>query len=177
MGHRGCASGSVVTLDYRHAVYAGSFDPITLGHTAIVERALRIYDRVTVAIGVNPNKRGLFSRDERQQLIEASFASHPRVKVVAFEGLLIDFALSVEAGVLLRGLRLLTDFEHEFQLALGNRDLNADIETVFMMTEAEFVYVSSSLVKEIAMNGGDFSKYVPPPVRAALLEKYPRKPK
>lgn len=164
----------MVTLDYRHAVYAGSFDPITLGHTAIVERALRIYDRVTVAIGVNPNKRGLFSRDERHALIEASF-SNPRVQVVAFEGLLIDFALKIQAGVLLRGLRLLTDFEHEFQLALGNRDLNAQIETVFMMTEAEFVYVSSSLVKEIAMNGGDFSRYVPPPVRAALLEKYPKK--
>lgn len=166
----------MVQLDYRHAVYAGSFDPITLGHTAIVERALRIYDQVTVAIGVNPNKRGLFSREERQALIEASF-HNPRVKVVAFEGLLIDFAKSVQAGVLLRGLRLLTDFEHEFQLALGNRDLDSEIETVFMMTEAEFVYVSSSLVKEIAMNGGDFSKYVPQPVHAALLEKYPRKPR
>lgn len=164
----------MATLDYRHAVYAGSFDPITLGHTAIVERALRIYDRVTVAIGVNPNKRGLFSREERHALLEASF-SNPRVQVVAFEGLLIDFALKIQAGVLLRGLRLLTDFEHEFQLALGNRDLNSQIETVFMMTEAEFVYVSSSLVKEIAMNGGDFSRYVPPPVHAALLAKYPKK--
>lgn len=159
-------------LDYRHAIYAGSFDPITKGHTAIVERALRIYDKVTVAIGVNPNKRGLFDRNERQALIEASF-SHPKIEVVAFEGLLIDLARARGAGVLLRGLRLLTDFEHEFQLALGNRDLEPRVETVFMMTEADFVYVSSSLVKEIAMNGGDFSKYVPEPVRKALLLKFP----
>jgi len=163
-------------LDYRHAVYAGSFDPITKGHTAIVERALRIYDKVTVAIGVNPNKHGLFDRAERQALIQASLA-HPRVEVMAFEGLLIDFARARNAGVLLRGLRLLTDFEHEFQLALGNRDLAPDIETVFMMTEADFVYVSSSLVKEIAMNSGDFSRYVPDPVRVALLAKYPPKPR
>jgi pantetheine-phosphate adenylyltransferase len=160
--------------DYGHALYAGSFDPITLGHTAIIERALKIYPRVTVAIGVNPNKRGLFTLDERRALIEAS-VDRKRVEIVSFTGLVVDLARNIDAGVLLRGLRLLTDFEHEFQLALGNRDLAPEIETVFMMTASEYVYVSSSLVKEIAMNGGDSSKYVPPAVQAQLEAKFPRK--
>lgn len=163
---------SVTARDYRHAIYAGSFDPITLGHTAIIERAVKVYDRVTVAIGVNPNKRGLFSLEERRTLIESSVPKG--VEVLSFEGLLVDFAKRMNAGVLLRGLRLLTDFEHEFQLALGNRDLAPEIETVFMMTASEYVYVSSSLVKEIAMNGGDSSRYVPPAVHQALLAKFPR---
>lgn len=163
---------AMTSRDYRHAIYAGSFDPITLGHTAIIERAVRVYSRVTVAIGVNPNKRGLFALDERKKLIEASVPKG--VEVVSFEGLVIDFARKMNAGVLLRGLRLLTDFEHEFQLALGNRDLAPEIETVFMMTAAEYVYVSSSLVKEIAMNGGDSSRYVPPAVSQALIAKFQR---
>ena len=161
--------------DYRHAIYAGSFDPITLGHTAIIERATKVYQRVTVAIGVNPAKRGLFSLEERKQLIEASVGA-PSVEVVTFDGLLIEFARRIGAGVLLRGLRLLTDFEHEFQLALANRDLAPEVETIFMMTASEYVYVSSSLVKEIAMNGGDFSRYVPKAVGDALLAKYPKAP-
>lgn len=161
----------VTALDVRHAIYAGSFDPITLGHTAIVHRALHLYDRVTVAIGVNPQKRGFFSVEERQKLIEASLP--PAVKVVPFQGLLVDFARSLGAGVLIRGLRLLADFEHEFQLALANRNLAPDIETMFLMTEPEHVYVSSSLIKEIAMNGGDTARYVPPAVHRALLERVP----
>lgn len=161
-------------LDYRHAIYAGSFDPITLGHTAIIERALRVYDRVTVAIGSNPSKKGLFSLEERQKLIEASLSS-PRMEVVIFSGLLVDFAQQIGAGVLLRGLRLLADFEHEFQLALANRDLAPGLETVFMMTEPNHVYVSSSLVKEIAMNGGGVARFVPAAVQQALAAKYPPK--
>ncbi|MCC7381691.1 MAG: pantetheine-phosphate adenylyltransferase [Deltaproteobacteria bacterium] len=161
-------------LDYRHAIYAGSFDPITLGHTAIIERALRVYDRVTVAIGSNPSKKGLFSLEERQKLIEASLSA-PRMEVVIFNGLLVAFAQQIGAGVLLRGLRLLADFEHEFQLALANRDLAPGLETVFMMTEPNHVYVSSSLVKEIAMNGGGVGRFVPAAVQQALAAKYPSK--
>jgi len=164
-----CARG-VAGLDYSHAVYAGSFDPITLGHTAIIERAARVYRRVTVAVGVNVAKSGLFSLEERRELIERTL-THPNIDVTSFEGLLVDFARALGAGVLLRGLRMLTDFEHEFQLALGNRDLVPEMETVFMMTDHEYVYVSSSLVKEIASNGGDTSRYVPPAVQDALRKK------
>lgn len=158
-------------VDYRHAIYAGSFDPVTFGHTAIIERASRLYERVTVAIGINPHKKGLFSADERLAMLRAS-VSVPNVAFSSFNGLLIDYCQSIGAGVIVRGLRLLTDFEYEFQLGLANRDLAPSVETVYMMTAASHVYVSSSLVKEIAMNGGDFSRYVPAPVVSALRAKY-----
>jgi pantetheine-phosphate adenylyltransferase len=158
-------------VDYRHAVYAGSFDPVTLGHTAIIERAARLYQTVTVAIGVNPSKRGLFTFDERRTMLTGALAHLGNVSVSSFEGLLIQFCRSIGAGVIVRGLRLLTDFEYEFQLGLANRDLAPDIETVFMFTTSEHVYISSSLVKEIAQNGGDFSRYVPSGVAAALRSK------
>ena len=159
-------------LDYRHAVYAGSFDPITLGHTSIIERAVRLYDRVTVAVGVNVHKTSMFTVEQRVDFIERAVGSHPGLNVVAFEGLLVDFARESGAGVILRGLRMLTDFEGEFQLALGNRDLSANIETVFLMTDSEFVYVSSSLVKEIASNGGDISRYIPAPLLADVVARF-----
>lgn len=158
--------------DYRHAVYAGSFDPITLGHTAVIERASRLYDRVTVAIGANPDKQGLFEPTERRTLIEASTARLKNVDVEIFDGLLVNYCAGLGAGVLVRGLRLLTDFEYEFQLGLANRDLAPDIETVFLMTSAEHVYMSSSLVKQIAQNRGDVSHYVPAAVCAALEKKF-----
>lgn len=164
----------MVTMDYRHAVYAGSFDPITLGHTAIIERASRLFSKVTVAIGVNPKKRGLFDAEERKRMIAASLSHLGNVEVAAFEGLLIDYMRGIGAGVIVRGLRLMTDFEYEFQLGLANRDLAPDIETIFLLTESAHVYVSSSLVKEIAENGGDFSRYVPPAVHAALSARFPR---
>lgn len=159
--------------DYRHAVYAGSFDPVTLGHTAIVERAAKLYDRVTVAIGVNVAKHSLFTLEQRQTQITDALAHLPTIEVATFEGLLVDFARSIGAGVILRGLRMLTDFELEFQLALANRDLAQPIETVFLMTNAEHVYVSSSLIKEIASNGGQYDRYVPVGVAQALRAKYP----
>jgi pantetheine-phosphate adenylyltransferase len=158
--------------DHRHGVYAGSFDPVTVGHTSIIERAARMYARVTVAIGTNPSKKGLFALEERKLLIEQSLGPRSNVTVVIFQGLLVDFARSIGAGVLVRGLRLLTDFEHEFQLAIANRDLAPELETVFMLTESSHVHISSSLVKEIAMNGGDTSHYVSPAVRAALKAKF-----
>jgi len=165
------ASASVV--DYRHAVYAGSFDPVTFGHTAIIQRASRLYRDVTVAVGINPNKKGTFTFEERKELLEAALVGVGNAKVERFDGLLIDYCRSIGAGVIVRGLRVLTDFEYEFQLGLANRDLAPDIETVFMFTESAHVYISSSLVKEIAMNGGDFTRYVPAPVVAALKAKFP----
>ena len=164
-----------MAMDYRHAVYAGSFDPITLGHTAIIERAARLFARVTVAIGVNPKKRGLFDVELRKRMIRDSLHNLRNVEVAHFDGLLIDYLRSIGAGVIVRGLRLLTDFEYEFQLGLANRDLAPEIETLFMLTEAAHVYVSSSLVKEIAENGGDFSRYVPSAVQAELSARFPRK--
>lgn len=155
-------------MDVRHAVYAGTFDPVTLGHTAIIERASRLYERVTVAIGVNPSKQTLFNSDQRKDLLERSLQDLPNITVESFEGLLIQFCQRIGAGVIVRGMRLLTDFEYEFQLGLANRDLAPEVETVYLFTEAEHVYVSSSLVKEIAANGGDASRYVPPAVWEAL---------
>lgn len=165
---------AVSTVDYRHAVYAGSFDPITHGHTAIIERALKLYDKVTVAIGVNVAKKALFTPDERIEHIRTAVGDQSGLEVVSFGGLLIDLTRSTGAGVILRGLRMLTDFELEFQLALANRDLAGEVETVFLMTDHAHVYISSSLVKEIAVNGGAFENYVPPNVATALLAKYPR---
>lgn len=162
-------------MNYRHAVYAGSFDPVTYGHTAIIERAARLFTTVTVAIGANPNKHGLFTVDERLGLLRDALGESPNVKFESFEGLLIHYCQRIGAGVIVRGMRLLTDFEYEFQLGLANRDLASEVETVYLFTEAEHVYISSSLVKEIAMNGGDASMYVPPPVWAALQERFQRR--
>lgn len=159
-------------VDYHHAIYAGSFDPVTLGHTAIIERAAKLYAKVTVALGVNPNKTGLFSFDERIELLSAGLAHVKNVEIDRFEGLLIDYCKSKSAGVIVRGLRMLTDFEYEFQLGLANRDLAPEIETDFLFTASEHVYISSSLVKEIAQNGGDVGRYVPPAVLQALKAKY-----
>lgn len=162
-------------LDYRHAVYAGSFDPITLGHTAIIERASRLYEQVTLAIGFNPKKAssGLFTVEERLALLRHSVKHLPNVHVEAFSGLLIHFCTSIGAGVIVRGLRVLTDFEYEFQLGLANRDLEPRIETTFLLTEHEHVYISSSLVKEIAANQGEVRQYVSEEVATALERKYP----
>ncbi|MCB9646968.1 MAG: pantetheine-phosphate adenylyltransferase [Deltaproteobacteria bacterium] len=159
-------------VDYRHAVYAGSFDPATFGHTAIIERASRLYERVTVAVGVNPKKEGLFTPEERCRLLKESLAKLPNVEVDSFQGLLIDYCKRTEAGVIVRGLRLLTDFEYEFQLGLANREIAGEIETVFLLTEHKYVWVSSSLVKEIASNGGDVTRYVPAPMVKALTAKF-----
>ena len=157
--------------NYRHAVYAGSFDPITLGHTAIVERAAKLYEKVTVAIGVNVNKSPMFTAEERLEMTKATLAHLPNVDVQSFEGLLVNYTRSIGAGIILRGLRMLTDFELEFQLALANRDLDSGIETSFLMANQEHVFVSSSLIKEIALNGGSYEKFVSEPVRKRLETK------
>jgi pantetheine-phosphate adenylyltransferase len=165
---------TVSTPNYSHAVYAGSFDPITLGHTAIVQRAAKLYDKITVAIGINVHKSPLFSAEQRLEMTAATLSDLNNVHVETFEGLLVNYAHVSGAGIILRGLRMLTDFELEFQLALANRDLNANIETVFLMANQEHVFVSSSLVKEIASNGGAYERYVSEPVRKQMATKFTR---
>ncbi len=153
------------------AIYPGSFDPITNGHLDIIQRAARVFDGVTVLVARNPNKRGMFTVEERKQLILESCAN-PAVEVDDFQGLLVDYAQRSGARVLIRGLRAVADFEFEGQMANMNRHLYPDIETFFMMTSANNFYVSSSLVREVAKLGGDIGELVPPPVSRALALKF-----
>jgi len=150
------------------AVYPGSFDPVTFGHLDIIERGSRIFPRVVVAILKNPQKRPLLPLAHRRRLLRAAVRPWANVEVDAFSGLLVDYARSRGAGVLVRGLRAVSDFEYEFQMALMNRRLDGSIETVFMMPREDFAYVSSGLVKEVAALGGDISGLVPPAVARAL---------
>lgn len=154
---------------FRTAVYPGSFDPPTLGHLDMIERAAGIFDRLTVAIGVNSHKRSLLSRDERLAALEGMCAHLPNVDVAAFEGLLVEFVRSRDSRCVVRGLRATTDFEYEFQMALVNRRLAGEIETVFLMTSPAHSYLSSSLVREVATLKGDVSGMVPGAV-APILE-------
>jgi pantetheine-phosphate adenylyltransferase len=156
----------------RIAVYPGTFDPITNGHVYILQGALKIFDRVIVAIAENVRKSPLFSLDERRRLIASAVDRDDRVQVDAFQGLLVDYVRSQGASAVIRGLRALADFEYEFQAAHMNRHLAPEVETVFLMTSQESFYVSSSLVKEVALMGGDVSRMVPPAVVVALGRKY-----
>jgi pantetheine-phosphate adenylyltransferase len=153
----------------RIAVYAGSFDPITSGHLDLVRRATGLFDEVVLAIGNNPAKRYLLSTETRRSVLEACTADLNNVSVDVFSGLLIDYCKTRGAGFILRGLRAVTDFEFEFQIGLANMDMSPDIETVFLLTEPRNIFISSSLVKEIASNGGDVSKYLPAPAHSALM--------
>jgi pantetheine-phosphate adenylyltransferase len=154
------------------AIYPGSFDPITNGHWDIMRRALGLFDRVIVALAVNVNKRPLFSLATRMRLIRDVVGNNPRVDVEAFHGLLVDFARSRGARFLIRGLRAVADFEYEFQFAHMNRQLAPDIETIFLPTNEENFYVSSSLVREVGMMGGDVSRLVPKATLATLKKKF-----
>lgn len=157
------------------AVYAGSFDPATLGHLDLIERAAALFDNVIVAIGVHPTKHPLFSAEERKALIQ-SIASHiPNVVVDSFDGLLIEYCASKNASVIVRGLRVTTDFEYELQIAHANADLRPQIDTIFLPTRTKHGFVSASLVREIASHGGDVSRYAPAVVCDALKKKF--KPK
>jgi pantetheine-phosphate adenylyltransferase len=157
------------------AVYAGSFDPATLGHLDLIERAAALFDNVIVAIGVHPTKHPLFSADERKELIQ-SIASHiPNVVVDSFDGLLIEYCAAKNASVIVRGLRVTTDFEYELQIAHANADLRPQIDTIFLPTRTKHGFVSASLVREIASHGGDVSRYAPAVVCEALKNKF--KPK
>ena len=157
------------------AVYAGSFDPATLGHLDLIERAAALFDNVIVAIGVHPTKSPLFSADERKELI-VSIASHiPNVVVDSFDGLLIEYCASKDASVIVRGLRVTTDFEYELQIAHANADLRPNIDTIFLPTRTKHGFVSASLVREIASHGGDVSRYAPKVVCEALVKKFAKK--
>ena len=153
------------------AVYPGTFDPITNGHVDILRRSLKIFDRVVVALADNVRKTPLFSLGERQTMITVALGGEPRLEVDAFQGLLAEYCRKRGATVVIRGLRALADFEYEFQSAHMNRRLAPDVETMFLMTGEESFYVSSSLVKEVALMGGDVSRMVPPGVAAALAQK------
>lgn len=145
-------------LDPRHAVYAGSFDPITLGHLDIIRRGARMFDRLTVAIGVNPDKRPLFSPEERVEMISGIVRDLPNVQVTAFEGLTVDFVRRSGAAVMLRGLRTLTDIEAEFTMTLANRAIAGEIETAFLMASEKYSHISSTLIKQIARFSDDSSR-------------------
>ena len=153
------------------AVYPGTFDPITNGHVDILRRSLKIFDRVVVALAENVRKTPLFSLAQRHAFITEALGGDPRLEVDAFQGLLAEYCRKRGANVVIRGLRALADFEYEFQSAHMNRRLAPDVETLFLMTGEESFYVSSSLVKEVALMGGDVSRMVPPGVAAALTEK------
>ena len=153
------------------AVYPGTFDPITNGHVDILRRSLKIFDRVVVALAENVRKAPLFSTEERHKMIADALGRDARLEVDAFQGLLADYCRRRGAAVVIRGLRALADFEYEFQSAHMNRRLAPDVETLFLMTGEESFYVSSSLVKEVALMGGDVSGLVPAGVVAALAEK------
>jgi pantetheine-phosphate adenylyltransferase len=153
------------------AVYPGTFDPITNGHVDILKRSLKLFDRVVVAVAENVRKTPLFTLDERRAMITEALGRDARLEVDAFQGLLAAYCQRKGASVVIRGLRAVADFEYEFQLAHMNRRLAPDVETLFLMTGEESFYVSSSLVKEVALMGGDVSRMVPPGVAAALNEK------
>jgi pantetheine-phosphate adenylyltransferase len=159
----------------RLAVYPGSFDPPTLGHLDVVERAARLFDELVVAVGVNRSKRAFLSDEERIAALTASAKHLPNVQIASFEGLLVDFAKLVGADAIVRGLRATSDFEYEFQMAMVNRRLNETIETVFLMTRWEHSYLSSSIVREVALLGGDYSGLVPAAVRPILAQALGRR--
>lgn len=152
----------------RIAIYPGSFDPLTNGHLDVVQRAAKLFDRVIVAVAKNESKHPLFALEERVALVKESVKSLPNVEADAFDGLLVDYVVSRDARAIVRGLRAVSDFEFEFQLALMNRKLNENVETIFMMPKDTYTFLSSRIVKEIARLGGDVSPFVPPNVRAAL---------
>ena len=153
------------------AIYPGSFDPLTFGHVDVLERAVKIFDKVIVAVAKNPDKSPLFSLQQRVAMIQKAAKKYPNVEVDAFEGLLVKYAAKKGASVVLRGLRALSDFEYEFQMALTNRKLADSIETIFMMPSESYSYISSRMIKEIAGLGGDIRHFVPDFVAKRLLER------
>ncbi|MCR5686753.1 MAG: pantetheine-phosphate adenylyltransferase [Lachnospiraceae bacterium] len=156
----------------KRAIYPGSFDPVTYGHIDIVKRASEIFDELIVAVLNNKAKTPLFSVDERVNILNEVLGGLDNVRIVSYEGLLVDFAEEMDAGVIVRGLRAVTDFEYELQLAQTNSVLRKGVDTVFLTTSLKYAYLSSSTVKEVASYGGDISKFVPPVVEKLTYEKY-----
>jgi len=155
----------------QRAVYPGTFDPMTMGHVDLVKRASKLFDSVIIAIASSDSKKPMFSLDERIEIGNKIFADDPKVEVVGFSGLLVNFAKDNDANILIRGLRVVADFEYEFQLANMNRAMSPDIESVFLTPKEEYSYISSSLVKEIATMGGDVKRFVDPVTLEALNQK------
>ena len=156
------------------AVYPGSFDPVTYGHLDLIERALRIFDKVTVAIAKNVGKDPLFTMRERMEMMQEATRSLKSVEVDSFDGLVVDYVRKKGASVVIRGLRMISDFEYEFQMALTNRKLNDKVETIFLMPSENYAYLSSRLIKEAASLGAKVSDFVPPFVEKHLKEKLTR---
>jgi pantetheine-phosphate adenylyltransferase len=156
----------------RRAIYPGSFDPVTNGHLDVIERARKLFDEVVVAVAHNDEKQPLFSLKDRLDLLRETAGKIDNVRIAEFEGLLVEFATKEEAGAVIRGLRAVSDFEFEFQMALMNRKLDAAVETIFLMPKEEYTYLSSRIVKEIARLGGDVSGFVPACVANALRRKF-----
>lgn len=156
----------------RHCIYPGTFDPITYGHLDVLSRAAKLFDRVTMAVAHNPGKQPLFSVEQRIEILRPNIVPFPNVTLTSFSGLLVDFALEQKADAIIRGLRALSDFEFEFNMALMNRHLQPAIETIFVMPNEQFSYCSSTLVKQVARYGGDVSHFVPPNVAHALASAF-----
>lgn len=159
---------------FRKAIYPGSFDPITNGHVDIAMRAASLFDEVIVAVSHNPKKKYLFTEEERLQMTLESFSKNGKIKVISFSGLIADLAESEMAVAIVRGLRAVSDFEHEFQMALMNRKMSRKTETVFLMTSFRYVYLSSSIIKDAAEHGGKYEDLVPEAVARMLKQKYSR---
>ena len=155
----------------QRAVYPGTFDPMTMGHVDLVKRASKLFDSVIIAIASSDSKKPMFSLEERIEIGNKIFADDPKVEVIGFSGLLVNFAKDNDANILIRGLRVVADFEYEFQLANMNRAMSPDIESVFLTPKEEYSYISSSLVKEIATMGGDVDRFVDPVTFEALKQK------
>lgn len=158
----------------RLAIYPGTFDPITNGHLDIIERGAQLFDRLTVAVTNNLSKNPVFSTEERMDMIRSVTAHLPNVEVDSFSGLLVDYAASRGACALLRGLRAISDFEYEFQMALVNRKLSHGIVTIFLMAHEKYTYLNSTIVKEVAKLGGDVDSFIQPLVKERLRQKFPR---
>ena len=156
----------------RIAIYPGSFDPVTNGHIDIVERGLKLFDKIIVAILHNPAKKSLFTVAERVELLSICLKNNPNIEIDSFGGLLVDYAARKKAHAILRGLRAVSDFEYEFQLALMNRRLNREVQTVFLMTGMRWIFTSSSIIKEAAQFGGNINGMVPSEVNKRLKEKF-----
>ena len=155
----------------RIAVYPGSFDPITNGHLDVIERATRLFDQVIVAIATNDNKRPMFTLKERVRMVKRAIKGQKNICVDDFDGLLVDYVIRLKACAVVRGLRAVSDFEFEFQMALMNRKLNPDVETIFLMPKEDYTYLSSRIIKEIARLGGNVNRFVPSWVAEALVKK------
>ena len=154
------------------ALYPGTFDPVTLGHIDLIERALHLFDEVTVAIATSESKIPLFTLEERIEHIETIFEGNKRIKVIGFTGLVVDLAKEEESNILIRGLRAVSDFEYELQLANMNRAMSPDLESIFLTPKAKFSFLSSTLVREIASMGGEISSFVDPVIEEALKERF-----